>query len=153
MYNFFTGTKTAFTEQENQEMVTLLRSSPFQEEYCNYLKHTSISNFINYHQSIHNITFITELYKKYNKQFTDPSLPFNNTSCNIDLQIEDFINLMTVRYTKGHFIIGAEFNETSYFEYYPDVGTSSGVCKTIKPMVWPTKLSKMSHAYIEFYLL
>ena len=84
---------------------------------------------------IQNVIFIIELYKKYKKQFKDPSKPFNGTSCNIDLQMEDFINLMTVRYTKGHFIIGAEFNETSYFEYYPDVGTSSGVCKTIKPMV------------------
>ena len=58
---------------------------------------------MNYHKKyiIDNVLFITELYKKYNKQFTEPSLPFNGSSCNIDLQIEDFINLMTVRYTKG----------------------------------------------------
>ena len=49
--------------------------------------------------------------------------------------IEDFINQMSVLYTQGHFILGAEFNQTYSYNLYPDIGTESGVCKTIRPMV------------------
>ena len=82
------------------------------------------------------IYFSLEIYKKYGKEFAAaPDGPFNTTHCNIDLSIYDFINLMSVQYKKGHFILGAEFNETSNYEMYPDVGTETGVCKTIRPMV------------------
>ena len=72
---------------------------------------------------------------KYQKEFADPAEPFNETHCNIEFMIEDFVNLMSVTYTKGHFILGAEFNETSVHDLYPDIGTDTGVCKTIKPSV------------------
>ena len=60
---------------------------------------------------------------------------YDETKCNIEVFSEDFINLMSVEFKKGHFILGAEFNETYNFEMYPDVSTEAGVCKTIKPMV------------------
>ena len=113
-------------------MASFLRSAPFQEEFCNYLLHTSIENVLIF---FFLTLFISEIYKKYNIHFNNISQPFNGTYCNIDFKAEDIVNLMSVSYTKGHFIIGAEFNDTSFFEYYPDVGTTTGVCKTIKPMV------------------
>ena len=42
---------------------------------------------------------------------------------------------MSIEYKRGHFILGAEFNDTNTYDMYPDVGTDSGVCKTITPMV------------------
>ena len=93
--------------------------------------------------------FISEIYKKYKINFDDISQPFNGTYCNIDFKAEDIVNLMSASYTKGHFIIGAEFNDTSFFEYYPDVGTTTGVCKTIKPMV--LSIFKSHIYYFAFY--
>ena len=81
------------------------------------------------------IIHFPELYVKYQKQFSDPTQPFNDTHCNIEFMIEDFVNLMSVTYNKGHFILGAVFNESSVHNLYPDIGTETGVCKTIKPSV------------------
>ena len=47
----------------------------------------------------------------------------------------DFFSHMSVLYMKGHFILGADFNGSSVFDLYPNIGTESGECKTIKPMV------------------
>ena len=41
VYNFYTGTKFPLTEDENIEMAKILKSPKFQEEFCNYLLHTS----------------------------------------------------------------------------------------------------------------
>ena len=71
----------------------------------------------------------------YRKEFTNPDQPFDGTKCGIRLRIEDFINLMSVTYNKGHFILGAEFNRTSIFDLFPDIGTETGICKTIRPSV------------------
>ena len=57
---------------------------------------------------------------------------FDKSKCSIEVMSEDFINLMSIEFRKGHFILGAEFNETYNFEMYPDVSTEAGVCKTIK---------------------
>ena len=46
-----------------------------------------------------------ELYIKYKKSFSTTP-PFDGTKCNVDLLIEDFINQMSVLYSKGHFILG-----------------------------------------------
>ena len=46
VHNYFTGIKEPFTNEENEEMATLLRSAPFQEEFCNYLLHTSTEKFM-----------------------------------------------------------------------------------------------------------
>ena len=92
-----------------------------------------------------------ELYVKYQKQFSDPTQPFNDTHCNIEFMIEDFVNLMSVTYNKGHFILGAEFNESSVHDLYPDIGTETGVCKTIKPSVRRTCYDlALSQLFLEF---
>ena len=48
---------------------------------------------------------LLELYIKYKKSFSTTP-PFDGTKCNVDLLIEDFINQMSVLYSKGHFILG-----------------------------------------------
>ena len=71
----------------------------------------------------------------YQKKFTNPDQPFDGTTCGIRFGIVDFINLMSITYNKGHFILGAEFNGTSIFDLFPDIGTETGICKTIRPSV------------------
>ena len=46
VYNFYTGTKFPLTEDENREMAQIVYSPKFQEEFCNYLLHTSMVNVI-----------------------------------------------------------------------------------------------------------
>ena len=79
--------------------------------------------------------FLSELHKTYGKEFITPEQPFTGTKCNINFLMEDFLNLMTVQYQKGHFILEARFNNTYNYELYPNKETDAGVCKTIKPMV------------------
>jgi len=112
---FFTGSKKEFSEAEKEELEGILNSPEFQNEFCNYLIHTRI-------------------YEVFEASFL-ASTPFDGTKCNIGLKVEDFINQMSVLYTRGHFILGAEFNKISNFELFPDVGTETGFCKTIKPIV------------------
>ena len=65
----------------------------------------------------------------------NPEKLFNGTRCNIKMKPVDFFSHMSVLYMKGHFILGADFNGSSVFDLYPNIGTESGECKTIKPMV------------------
>ena len=82
-----------------------------------------------------NTFYFLEAYVAYGKGFDNPEQPFDGTKCGIPFQIEDFINLMSITYNKGHFILGAEANGTSIFDLYPDIGTETGICKTIRPSV------------------
>ena len=135
MKEFFTGSEKTFTKDEADEMIAILYSPAFQQAYCNFLIHSSkFTALIIIQSSILSHCFL-ELYVKYRKKFDNPDQPFNGTHCNIKFFIEDFVNLMSVTYNKGHFILGAEANGTALYDLYPDVGTDQGICKTIKPSV------------------
>lgn len=110
--NFFIGSKDGLDTNDIKELVGILQSPPVQKEFCDYLHHTRI-------------------YMKARQ----PRPAFNGTVCDIKIEVEDYINHMSVQYGKGRFILAAKFNSTYNYELYPDVGTDIGICKTVKPMV------------------
>ena len=62
---------------------------------------------------------------------------FENGKCKFDVpvDIEDFINEISVTYGKGAFILKGSFQERTNYHLRASTGTDMGICATINPVV------------------
>ena len=62
---------------------------------------------------------------------------FQNGKCvfEVPVDIMDFINIMSVDYRKGSFIMKASFQNRANYHIRTSVGTDMGICATIHPEV------------------
>ena len=62
---------------------------------------------------------------------------FANGKCKFDVpvDVEDFINEISVTYGKGAFILKGSFQERTNYHLRASTGTDMGICATINPVV------------------
>ena len=80
-------------------------------------------------------TFISEVWRNMPGQNAVPS--FENGKCKFDVpvDIEDFINEISVTYGKGAFILKGSFQGRTNYHLRASTGTDMGICATINPVV------------------
>ena len=79
--------------------------------------------------------FLSEVWQNMPGQNAAPS--FENGKCKFDVpvDIEDFINEISVTYGKGAFILKGSFQERTNYHLRASTGTDMGICATINPVV------------------
>ena len=87
-------------------------------------------------------TLFSEVWRNMPGQNAVPS--FENGKCKFDVpvDIEDFINEISVTYGKGAFILKGSFQERTNYHLRASTGTDMGICATINPVV---SISSRSH--------
>ena len=116
------------------------KSSFFKPNGIGSFQHYSLDNDIFCQQRMLNIvvsikyTFFSEVWRNMPGQNAVPS--FENGKCKFDVpvDIEDFINEISVTYGKGAFILKGSFQERTNYHLRASTGTDMGICATINPV-------------------